>query len=396
MSNPLRKAAVLISALDSRSADALLDQMSESQAAMVRTAIMDLDDIDPAEEQQVLREFMESRGGQSVPAASTQQPENALRNDDDVELEVSSQALAASQAEPLPSAEPQTEDSVATPFEFLHGTAGERLAGFLESEHPQTIAMVLSHLPPQRASEALLKLEASLQVEVLERIAEMDQTDPAIVREVEQQLHESLAGELDLDRRRKAGLSVVKSILAAAGSGSEEVLQNLSAAGAVLSGRLQANEEMQQQHFKAFTVEPVPATVAEPAVSFAAIPPQEELQPAEQALEEFEPAIEGIGEATFEDVMLLQEFDLAALLAVAEPEITLVALTGAPPEFVERIVSRLPRRQRRNFIREMEQTGPLRLRDIELAQMNLADLAFSMAVAGEIHIPHISRFIAAA
>ncbi len=391
MSNPLRKAAVLINALDSRSADALLDQMSDSQAAQVRQAIMELDDIDPAEEQQVLREFMQSRGGQPQPATDEPAADEASEA---VEFEVSSQALAAADnVQPPVEEKPQP-----TPFEFLHGTAGERLAGFLSDEHPQTIAMVLSHLPPSRASQTLVNLPAMLQVEVLERIAEMDQTDPVIVREVEQQLHESLAGELELDRRRKAGLSVVQSILAAAGEDKAGVLKNLTEAGAVLAGRLQADDNAA---IESFSVEPAtfqlqrsPSTHEDrPALA----PPGEVSEPHEVAGEPLEtlPRQE-VARATFEDVMGLDEFDLATLLAAAEPEITLLALTGAPPAFVQQIVQRLPRRQRRSFEQEMESLAPVRLRDIELAQLQLAELAAAMAVAGEIHIPHINRFIAAA
>src|SRR4051794_6049029 len=61
MSGPqgsLRKAAILIASLETRSADQLLDQMGEQQAAKVRHAIMELPDIDPAEQEAVIHEFV--------------------------------------------------------------------------------------------------------------------------------------------------------------------------------------------------------------------------------------------------------------------------------------------------------------------------------------------------
>src|SRR5262249_29673219 len=70
----------------------------------------------------------------------------------------------------------------ASPFRFLHETSPRALGRLLEREHPQTIAVVVSHLPSDRAAEVLAGLPAELQIEVARRLVDLDETDPEILR----------------------------------------------------------------------------------------------------------------------------------------------------------------------------------------------------------------------
>ena len=72
------------------------------------------------------------------------------------------------------------------PFDFILRADPMQVAQLLESEHPQTIAIVLAHLEPRAAARILTLLEASLQVEVARRIAQTDQTTPEAVAVVEE------------------------------------------------------------------------------------------------------------------------------------------------------------------------------------------------------------------
>ena len=72
------------------------------------------------------------------------------------------------------------------PFDFLLRADPMQVAQLLDSEHPQTIAIVLAHLEPRAAAKILTLLEPSLQVEVARRIAETDQTTPEAVAVVEE------------------------------------------------------------------------------------------------------------------------------------------------------------------------------------------------------------------
>ena len=81
----------------------------------------------------------------------------------------------------------------ALPFGFLHKADSQNILTILIDEHPQTIAMVLSYLPPTLAAGVLGGLNPQRQLAVIERIAEMSQTSPEAIEEVERALSNRMA-----------------------------------------------------------------------------------------------------------------------------------------------------------------------------------------------------------
>jgi hypothetical protein len=161
----LRKAAILISTLDERSADALLDQMDAEQAAKVRSALVELNDVAKSEEQQVLAEFLQQ---QNSPALA-----KALHaNESDVELEISSASID------LETSLPQQPLTDAPPVQFLASVAADQLARVLRREQPQTIAAVIAHLSPEQSAGVLEHLPPDLATESLERLATLEPVAP--------------------------------------------------------------------------------------------------------------------------------------------------------------------------------------------------------------------------
>src|SRR3954469_13519667 len=133
LSPSLRKAAVLISALDERTADAVLQQMSTEDAAKVRSALIELDEIPADEQQQVLVEFFRQQNAPASPAAN-----------DGVEvlLEIDPQLEQAAGAIFF-SAPPETNRDEPS-FDFLQHVDPKALATVLRGEHPQTVAVVVA------------------------------------------------------------------------------------------------------------------------------------------------------------------------------------------------------------------------------------------------------------
>src|SRR5438477_9836622 len=97
LSPSLRKAAVLVSALDEPTADAILQQMSPEDAAKVRRALIELDEIPADEQQQVLADFLRQQGAPAPPDASA---------GDDVSLEINPQIEAGADSIPSPAPPP--------------------------------------------------------------------------------------------------------------------------------------------------------------------------------------------------------------------------------------------------------------------------------------------------
>src|SRR5688572_19183328 len=93
-----------------------------------------------------------------------------------------------------------------TPFAFLQRAESANLLTFIQDEHPQTIALIVSHLPHHKASEILVGLPAQKQVEVVRRVATMEQTNPDVIREVEAGLESRLSNMLQHSMERVGGV----------------------------------------------------------------------------------------------------------------------------------------------------------------------------------------------
>lgn len=352
MSPDLRKAAILVSSLDTRSADALLDQMGEIQAARVRNAIMDLGDIDSAEQQRVIAEFL---GGQSQSAGGG------------VELELSAQSELDSAAT-VTACPP----SISEPFAFLRQADGETIAACLERERPQIAAVVLAHLPPAHAAEVVAHLPSALQGEVLRRVAHLDATEPAALKELEQHLQQSLSPYLRPAADAAKGLEAVEAILRASSPHTRtEMLAQLSQTDTLLAREV------------ARTIVPVPAAT-KPVV------------PARNDRVDACPAEFPSRRLAFDDLAWLDERGWRVLLRVSDPQVVQFALAGANPRLVDRALAWLPREEARRTRHRLEHPGPVSLRDLDEARQELLELAYELEAEGRLRLPQPRRAAAAA
>ncbi len=321
----LRKAAILVASLDSPTADLLLSQMGLGQADEVRHAILRLSDVDPLEQNEIIEEFF--RIGPLMPQKNPPgiELDGKLAGRIALSGEVDQASKQPTQAEPL---------SDNAPFHFLHETEFETLAPFLKREHPQTIAVVLSHVPPDRAGEILTHLPASVQVDVIRRLVDLDEADPRVVREVERELESWLSQQVRDRRRRAAGLAAVSAILSAATGGTRRsILKNLTRHDRSLAGKLRPDRFL------------------------------------------------------FGDLVQLDDATLVAVLKAADPEVIVLALAGASADLVQRVTRQLPIEQGRSLSKALVHLGPTRLADVEEAQQALADLALDLEAEGRITLP---------
>src|SRR5437588_4399616 len=106
-----------------------------------------------------------------------------------------------------------TQQVQTTPFSFLQKAESENLLTFIQDEHPQTIALILAHLPAQKASEILVGLPGQKQIEVVKRIANMEQTNPEVIKEVERGLEHRLSDIVSQTFEKAGGVDTVAEIL---------------------------------------------------------------------------------------------------------------------------------------------------------------------------------------
>ena len=290
--NHLRRAAILVASLDSGAADTLLERLSPADADRLRRMVAALDEIDPREQEAAIEQF-----------------------------------LGFESPEPPPSAAPAREGP---PFHFLHEARSDQLLPFLEGEHPQTVAVVVSHLPPEQAARLLHALAPALQADVMRRLVDLEEADPAVVREVERGLEERIARHVRTQRRRTAGLSALVSILESADSR--------------LQGRLQANLSRHA-------------------------PQLARLLPRQAAIH------------SFDELWRLDDESLGRLLDAADPQTTILALAGARGSLVERLLSQLPEHEADSLREAWRRLGPTPLSDIEQAQEEMVHVACQLGLA---------------
>ncbi len=316
----LRKAAIVVSSLDRGAAEALLRELSVEQVERLRAALRALGEVPAEEREEVLREFR--RQAPRPPAAAPP----GIELSDRLAQRFSRAAETLSQR--------QEAGGGRSPFDTLRDAEADHLARVLAAERPQIVAAVLSHLPPRQSGQVLVRLSPRLQVEVVRRLVDLEETDPEVLGEVERGLAERLARQVPMQPGRVAGLAAVSGILEASGQQvAVQILDNLTHYDAPLASRL------------------------------------------------------GPAEVDFADLADLDGQTLACIFAAADPEEMALALVGAPPQLVERLLERIPFEQGRDVRHQLEHLGPTRLSDVEEARRRIAEVARKLAAAGAIALP---------
>jgi flagellar motor switch protein FliG len=328
----IRKAAILVASLDQAAADALLDRLDSEQAALVRQAVMAIDELDPREFQRVIDEFRRASpraldrydGGielDGLPLARTRQEhlpsQDGAENPDSTDLHP---------ADPTNDLEDDGEEADVVPFGFLHNAEDDDLAHLLGGERPQTAALVLSRLTSERAGAILACFAPAMQIEVVRRLVDLENTDPEVLREVEKSLETRLSRYFAARSERSAGPEAVAEILGACNQNARRrILDNLAASDSSLA-------------------------------------------------EQF-----GRRPMHFEDLVQFDDARLSAILHAVEPEVVEAALLGAAPAILERFLRCVDPEESRRLNHNLSHPEPICLSEIEDARRQIAALAERMS-----------------
>ncbi len=345
----MRKAAVMLRTLDGDTAALMLGQLSPNEAAAIRSAMRALGPIDVDEQAEVVAELRGDR------------PQKNTSTTADVELSLSSSYKKEEIAEQL--AVSGTAGG-SKRFEFLERAPTAALVPYLAREHVQTIAVVLSHLPPQRAAAILDSLPQKLQAETSERLSTLGETDPESVVVLERELAAWVA--LRSGGRPRVRRDTMAAILAAADAKTRSrLLSNLKNHDVALANQVSANPPAQphsaqkrrsqvQKQIRAGKVDARRENRVDRAAVLAALP---------------------LPRVKFDDLIHLDSRTLASILRQADANVLALALVGSRDELVDRICEQMPKRTARAFRRELRRLGPTRLSDVEAAQQAVAHIA---------------------
>ncbi|MEX2176802.1 MAG: FliG C-terminal domain-containing protein [Pirellulaceae bacterium] len=373
----IRKAAVLIAALDERAADALLDQMGPEMSARVRYAVMEIGDVPAGEQQAVLAEFLR---GKRTNQSSAARPAGEAG----VELALSEPLSAAPTVEQASRALRQ--DPLRS-FSFLSDVPPRETARVLSGEHPQTIAVVVALLEPHVAAPLLECLSPSLATDVLERLAATDPPAAEIVADIERQLRLDLAPFLSPAATRPRSLGNLQALLSA---------MDATARERVLAGLGERNQALSRELGYRRPAAALDRGVDDRQYSVDALRYRIE-RPADGSQASDYPTLAlPVAPIEFDDLSQLGDDALRRVFAAADPQVVLLALTGADEALLARILRQLPAPAEATLRKRLNHPGAIRLSDIEQARQQLAELAGKLAAEGTIRFSGSRHFAAAA
>lgn len=219
------------------------------------------------------------------------------------------------------------------PFDFARKSDPSQILNFIQNEHPQTIALILSYLESVQAGQILSELPQAVQADVAKRIALMDSTSPEIVNEVESILEQKLSSTLTQDYTDAGGIEAVVEVLNSVDRSTERtILDALEIQDPELA------EEIKKRMF------------------------------------------------VFEDIVTLDNRSIQRVIRDVENEDLQLSLKVASEEVKEVVYSNMSQRMAETFRDEMEFMGPVRLRDVEEAQSRIVAVVRRLEESGEIVI----------
>lgn len=219
------------------------------------------------------------------------------------------------------------------PFDFARKADPQQVLNFIQGEHPQTIALVLSYLDPEQAGQILSSLPQELQADVAKRIATMDSTSPEIISQVEQLLEKNISASVSEDYTQTGGIQAVVEVLNGVDRSTERtILDALETQDPDLA------EEIKKRMF------------------------------------------------VFEDIVILDNRAIQRVIREVENEDLRLALKVASDEVKDVVFTNMSQRMAETFKEEMEYMGPVRLRDVEEAQMRIVAIIRRLEDIGEIVI----------
>jgi flagellar motor switch protein FliG len=369
-SERIRRAAILVASLEETLADQMLAAMPRLEAARIRAQVEELGEVDAEEQQDVLDEFR--RAGR----------QNVL-DEKSVEFTYSAPPLAAANLLNDSLANQQATAIAIESEQDRHAAADAMLmAELLVEEHPQTVAAALSRLNVDQAAAVFAALPASLQAEVVDRLATLQAVDEDAVQELQSQLEQRIQKQRDRRQRAAAGAELARKILAKTPPAQQTaLLARFSISGAAAATGWAAPSATkdfvrpaQQAEELAIAVRRVRGQDSSPAADAASAFEAANDEKPSTMDRSSEEAAEAMDDCSGE-LERLDDRQLLTALRQADEQTVHRALAASSERFIDRVACKLPRRQAKRLKKAVRSIGPARLVDLRAAQNELLRLA---------------------
>jgi len=314
-----QKAAIFLVSLGSDVSSEIFKCLREDEIEQLTFEIARLDKIEPEDRDRVLQEFQEMMMAQ----------EFISNGGIEYARDVLERALGTQKA--IDIVNRLTSSLQVRPFDFIRRTDPSHLLNFIQGEHPQTIALILAYLDPQKSAQILGGLPHQIQADVARRIAQMDRTSPDVLREVERVLERKLSSLASEDFTSAGGIDSIVEVLNNVDRGTEKI---------IIEALEEEDPELAEEIKKRMFV--------------------------------------------FEDIVLLDDRSIQKVLREVDTQDLAKALKGVDAEVQEKIYRNMSKRASSLLREDMDFMGPIRLRDVEESQQKIVNIIRKLEDSGDI------------
>ncbi|GAB6392569.1 MAG: flagellar motor switch protein FliG [Treponematales bacterium] len=314
-----QKAAIFLVTVGSEISAEIFKHLREDEIETLTFEIARLETIEPDEKDAILQEFQQlMMGNQFITTGGI-----------DYARELLEKALGSQKATDIINR--LTSSLKVRPFDFIRRTDPAHLINFIQQEHPQTIALILAYLEPNKASVILQSLPHDVQINVAKRIATMDRTSPEVLREVERVLEKKLSTLSSEDYTAAGGVGSIVEILNLVDRASEkQIMEALEGEDPELA------EEIKKRMF------------------------------------------------VFEDIVVLDDKSIQKVMREVDTADLSKALKSVDTEVQDKIFRNMSKRAASMLKEDMEFMGPIRKKDAEEAQQKIVGIIRKLEESGEI------------
>jgi len=319
----VRKVAILMMMIGNEASAQILRELDEEEVQEITREISHVQMLTPEEAEGVLEEFYEMSVAHDY----------AIKGGLDYAKKLLINAFGADHAKRIYERLVKTLSNETVNFDALQKTEPAQLAKFIHSEHPQTIALVLSHLNSSQAAGLLASLPAELRADVALRMASLDQISPEIIIKI---------------------ATVIGAKLKSLGTMSREAYGGVNAVAEMIN-RLDSNA-------------------------------------GKAILEHIEQENPALGETirhlmfVFEDLLLIDQNAVKELLAKVDRKILTVALKGTSDQMKTHLLQAMSQRGADMMREDMDALGPIKIKDVESAQQQIIAVVRQLEAEGVINL----------
>jgi flagellar motor switch protein FliG len=319
----LQKAAILLITLGGESSAEIIKRLPEDDAEQLADAIARLDHITQEDANEVLSEFQSKLRGTTMREAGGV---NFAR-------EVLTKAFGPEVATRLLDRLSKSLEEDGFDFKSIARIDSKQLARFIQDEHPQTIAVIVSNLDATQAGALLRSLPAEIRVDVAVRVATLDQISPEIIRAISAVIKRRVSSLADVGRESLGGIRAAANMFnRLGGSLSTELIDGIGKVDSELADRIQR-------------------------LMF-----------------------------TFNDLAIIDANDMKELLKDVDRKVLTLALKGADPALLQKFLACLSERGAEMMREDMEALSSAKPKDIDKAQQDVIVVARKLEQEGRITI----------